>query len=316
MSNSNTNTSSIHTIEYNNLTWINIVNPAAAEIDFLKNKYDFHPLDLRDAQITKKAQRPQVSNRPDYVFLIFLFPVYDRASHEILPAEVDFFIGQNYLITLHDNKLPGLSDLFNNCQSSQYYKDNYLIHEPPWLLFQILDRLFYNLFPMLDHISADNQNVENSIFAGKEREMMKEILITKRNIFNFRSIMQSHRTIVKRLMETKNNVFNIFKYKQHYEKLLLQTKDIWEILESHKESIDALQETNESAISFRLNDVMKTLTVISVIFLPLTLVASIFGMNNEFMPFINNPLGFWIILSLMIVLSVSMLIYFKMKKWL
>jgi len=306
----------IQEIKHDQSTWINVINPKDEEVEILEKRFGFHPLDLRDAYITKKAQRPQISDRDDYIFLIFLFPIYDKKTREISAAEVDFFIGSDYIITLHDNKLFGLTDLFNSCQSSQYYKENYLSHNPAWLLHQILDRLFYNLFPMLDHIAENNQEIENNIFSGKEREMMKEILMIKRNIVNFRTIMQSHRTIVKRLINFNAPFLSVSKYKGLYEKLLLTTRDIWEILESHKESIDALQETNESAISFRLNDIMKTLTVISVIFLPLTLVASLFGMNNTNMPFVNNPLGFWIIIGLMTVLSVFMLAYFKIKKWL
>jgi len=312
----NENKNNIQEIKYNQFTWINIINPQDKEVKVLEKRFSFHPLDLRDAHITKKAQRPQISSRDDYIFLIFLFPIYNRQTREISPAEVDFFIGKNYMVTLHDNKLFGLTDLFSSCQSSEYYKDNYLSHDSSWLLYQILDRLFYNLFPMLDHIAEDNQKIENNIFSGKERAMMKEILIIKRNIVDFRTIMQSHRTIVKRLMDFNDAFLSIPQYKKLYEKLLLITRDIWEILESHKESIDALQETNESAISFRLNDIMKTLTIISVIFLPLTLVASLFGMNNKFMPFINNPHGFLLILIIMAVLSLLMLAYFKSKKWL
>lgn len=310
------NKNNIQEIKHNQFSWINVINPQDEEIKVLEKRFDFHPLDLQDAYISKNAQRPQISGRDDYIFLIFLFPIYDRKTREIFPAEVDFFIGSDYIITLHNNKLFGLSDLFNSCQSSEYYKENYLSHNPAWLLYQILDRLFYNLFPMLDHLAKDNQNIENNIFSGKEREMMKEILIIKRNIVNFRTIMQSHRTIVKRLMELDSSLLLMNKYKRLYEKLLLRTRDIWEILENHKESIDALQETNESAISFRLNDIMKTLTVISVVFLPLTLVASLFGMNNRFMPFIDDPFGFWIILGIMIVVSLFMFVYFKLKKWL
>ncbi len=308
--------SSITTIKSNDITWINIINPDDEEIKYLQDKFAFHPLDLKDAYISKKAQRPQVSVRPDYVFLVFLFPVYNRQTREIFPAEVDFFIGKDFIITLHDNQLIGLVDFFKNCQNYEYYRDLYLAQGPIFLLYQILDRLFNNCLPMLDHIGEDNLNIEKQIFQGREREMVKEILIIKRNIVNFRTIMQSHRTIIRRLMEVDNPNLSFKNYRTHYEKLLTYTKDIWEILENHKETIDALQETNESSISFRLNDIMKTLTIISVIFLPLTLVASIFGMNIAVMPFSDHPQGFWIIMATMLGLSLLMLFYFKYKKWL
>ncbi len=316
MANMSNDKSEIQNIEFNNNFWVNILNPKDKEIAFLKEKYNFHPLDLQDAFISKKSQRPQISLRKDYIFLIFIFPVYDDKSREILPAEIDFFITKDTIITLHDNKLTGIEELFNKCLESEYYRDLYMSKNPEFLLSEILDKLFENCFPMLDHIAEDNESIEDNIFKGQEKAMVKEILIIKRNIVDFRTIMQSHRSIIRKIMDTNLPFFSAKNDKTYYEKLLMQSKDIWELLEGHKESIDALHETNESAISFRLNDVMKTLTVISVIFLPLTLVASIFGMNNQFMPLINNISGFWIIIVIMGIMTLSMLLFFKLKKWL
>jgi len=309
-------TQHITTLKTDKLKWINIEYPHTREIEYLAREFDFHPLDLRDAYITKKAQRPLVSDRGKYLFLIFLFPVYNKITRKVEPGEVDFFIGKDYIITLHDNKLFALTDFFQNCNDSRYYRELYMNKNPAYLLYHILDRLFNNCFPMLDHIAENNQTIEENIFKGEERDMVKEILILKRNIVNFRTIMQSHRTIVKRLLDKDSKILPAAEYKPYYEKLLTRSKDIWEILENHKETIDALHQTNESSISFKLNDVMKTLTIISIIFLPLTLIASVFGMNNRFMPFVNDPAGFLIIITIMIILSILMIIFFKFKKWL
>jgi len=308
-------TEKIKVVQVKDFHWYNIISPENPEIDFLREKFKFHPLDLRDAHITKRAQRPQISPRDDYTFLVFLFPIYDRVTRSIIPAEIDFFIGPNFLITLHDNRLFILRDLFEQCLNYEYYRDQYIARGPAFLLFAILEKLLLHCFPMLDHLAEDNQKIEDKIFKNKEREMVKEILIIKRNITNFRSIMQSHRTIIRKLMELNVKYFRIENYKIYFEQLLVQTKDIWEILDGHKETIDTLQETNESAISFRINDVMKTLTLISVIFLPLTLISSIFGMNIDQIPIVNTPFGFWIILGIMTAILSIMLFIFKSKKW-
>ncbi|MFA5879788.1 MAG: magnesium transporter CorA family protein [Candidatus Margulisiibacteriota bacterium] len=308
-------TDKIKVVQVKDFYWYNIISPENSEIDFLREKFKFHPLDLRDAHITKRAQRPQISPREEYTFLVFLFPIYNRANRSIIPAEIDFFIGPNYLITLHDNRLLPLRDLFEQCEKYEYYRDQYIGRGPAFLLFAILEKLLLHCFPMLDHLAEDNQKIENNIFKNREREMVKEILLIKRNIVNFRSIMQSHRTIIRKLMDLNVKYFRIENYKIYFEQLFAQTKDIWEILDGHKESIDTLQETNESAISFRINDVIKTLTLISVIFLPLTLISSIFGMNIVHIPIVNQPLGFWIILGFMALVLIMMLSIFKSKKW-
>jgi len=299
-----------------NFTWINIVNPENEEIDYLKQTFNFHPLDLRDSNITKKAQRPQLAARENYSFLIFLFPVYDRDLRKILPAEVDFFISDQFVTTLHDNKLSPLKELFDQCSQYEYYRDLYMGLHPSYFFYIILEKLLENCFPMLDHIADDNQTIEDNIFKHREKEMVREILIVKRNIVNFRFIMQSHRTIIKKFIDLENKYLQMSKHYIYFEKLLVQTKDIWEILAGHKETIDALQETNESSISFRINDVMKTLTLISVIFLPLTLISSIFGMNSENIPFSDQPAGFWMVLGIMSLIFLLMIAFFKKKKWL
>jgi magnesium transporter len=232
-----------------------------------------------------------------------------------MPAEVDFFIKDNLLITLHDNKLIGLKELLTQCTQYEYYRDLNMGTHPNYFFYIILEKLLQNCFPMLDHIATDNQRIENNIFKNREREMVKEILIVKRNIVNFRFIMQSHRTIIKKFIELDNKYLSMNTHKIFFEKLLVQTKDIWEVLEGHKQTIDALHETNESAISFRINDVMKTLTLISVIFLPLTLISSVFGMNVNSMPFMNEPTGFWMIIAILGLLFILMLFFFKSKKW-
>lgn len=308
-------TEKIKKVKTANFTWLNIVEPGNEEIDYLKKEYNFHPLDLRDAHINKKAQRPQLSNRENYSFLIFLFPVYDRQIRKIMPAEIDFFIKEDLIITLHDDSLTAIKELFEQCSQYEYYRDLNMGAHPTYFFYFILEKLLQNCFPMLDHIATDNQRIENNIFKNKEKEMVKEILIIKRNIVNFRFIMQSHRTIIKKFIELESKYLKMNIYKIFFEKLLVQTKDIWEVLEGHKQTIDALQETNESAISFRINDVMKTLTTISVIFLPLTLVASIFGMNVSYIPFADDPRGFWFVIGIILFIFVGLFLFFKSKKW-
>jgi magnesium transporter len=169
---------------------------------------------------------------------------------------------------------------------------------------------------MLNHISLDIDEAEKRIFAGYEKRMVKEILIIKRNIVNFRKAMQAHKNVIKKLIIKAPQFFSTAKLNIYFNALVEQTKDIWDLLENYKETIDALHATNESLISFRLNDIMKLLTIISVVLLPVTLIASIFGMNTPQMPLVKHPYGFWIILILMVLVSLGVLQYFRKKEWL
>ena len=186
----------INKISTNKLSWINIVDPGQDEINFLRDQYNFHPLNLEDVSVNVHAQRPKIDTHEDYLFLVLQFPVYDDKTNRIRATEVDFFIGKDYLITIHDDKLGPLHDFHKMCREFEHYRHTHMSANPSVLLYQILDRLLDYCFPMMDHISMDIEHVEDNIFEGKEREMVKEILLIKRNITDFRKIMQSHKNII------------------------------------------------------------------------------------------------------------------------
>ena len=299
------------------LNWINIINASEKEISFLQKKFKFDQLDLNDSFSHTHAQRPKLNIRPDYLFIILLFPVYNRKTREITPAEIDIFLTKNQLITIHYNQLAPLRDIFANCQQSAKIREKFLAPGSLMSLYEILDRLYGSLFPMLDHISLDINNIEKNIFAGKERQMVYETLVVKRNIVYFRKIMQAHKSILKRFVNKK--LFwadtNPDKTSRYYDDLLDHTKNVWDILENYQQTIDGLEDTNTSLVSFKLNDIMRTLTIFSVIVFPLTLMAAIFGMNVNHMPIAGSNLDFWKIIAIMAAASLCMFAYFKHKKW-
>jgi len=305
----------IKKIKTKKVIWNHISKPNTKNIEELKKEYDFHPLDLEDCLV--KIQRPQISEYPHYIFFILTFPVYNSKTKEIESGEVDFFIGSKFLVTISDGAIPIIDDFFNELENNEYSKERYMSGTHPiYLLYEILHRLQNYTFPMLDHISMDIEGIEKRIFNGSEKTLVKEILYIKRNIVDFRRIMQAHKNIIRKLMNTHTKFFMHNKTNVYFSNILDKTKDIWDILETQKENINAFQETNESLISYRLNDIMRILTVISVILIPANLIASIFGMNAKFMPFVGDKFDFYTILSIMLTLMLIFMIYFRRKDWL
>lgn len=304
----------IQQIKTEKIRWINIINPGQKEIDYLREKFHFHPLDLKDC--LTQSQRSKVDIYPDYIFLVLLFPIYNKETQEISASEVDFFISKDYLISLHKNDLKPLKGFFNICNLNNKIQDKYFT-EPEALLYEIINKLLLQCFPMIEHVGLDINDIEKKIFRGYEKKMVEEILIIRRNITDFRKITQAHKNTLKKLIGglQASDLFIIQKTDIYYNNLIDCTKEIWDALESFKESIEALQQTNESLISFRLNDVMKLLTILSVTMLPVTLIASIFGMNTKAMPLADNPLGFWFVLGISMAVVLTMIFYFKSKKW-
>jgi len=250
------------------------------------------------------------------VYFILTFPSYNKELREIESSEVDFFIGSKYLITISDGKTPTLRNLFNELNTNEYSREKYMMgNHPVFLLYEVLHRLQNYTMPMLDHITQEIEDIEKRIFKGEEKKLVVEILHAKRNIVDFRRIMQAHKNIIKKLMHTKDKFFMHSKIDIYFSNILDRTKDIWDILETLKENINAFQETNESLISYKLNDIMKTLTIISVIMMPANLVASIFGMNAKHMPFIGMAYDFYILINIILILFILFAIYFRKKKW-
>jgi len=297
------------------LVWLNINNTGKDEIEFLRKKYNFKLSQLQASLAKATAQRPMVEQGDSYLFIILHFPIFKEGS--IVPAEIEFFIGHGYLITIHNNNIPTLNEFFNVCKKGGDSTLAYQYESSAVLLYEILEKLLLNCYSLLDKNSIRINDAEEIIFAQMQKRAVSSILSLRHNIINFRKIMQNHRNIIRKLTQMKSSIILSQQIKAYYNKLIDHSKNIWEILEIQKEMIEVLNNTNESLMNYRLSNIMKTLTIFSVIVFPLSLLAAIFGMNVEDgMPFLGVKNGFWIIVAIMIVSCFFMLLFFEKKKWL
>jgi len=297
-----------------NLKWLNIINAGKGEIDYLRKNFNFDLLHLRSASASVSFQRPVIFQGPDYLFLVLHFPALK--NDKIIAGEIDFFIGHEFLITAHNNSLKALTNFFNLGKKSPDSLLSYSLESSAVLLYEVLGHLVDNSYNLLDENSSEIDKIEDLIFSGEQKEAVSKILMLRRNIINIRKIMQNHKNIFQKLMEMESSLVEKTAIKKYYAGLVDHSKRIWEMLDNQKEMVEVLNNTNESLLNDRMTDIMKTLTIFSVIVFPLTLLAAIFGMNAKYMPFVDHPLGFWAILVLMSVCSIGMLIFFRHKKWL
>ncbi|MFH1427115.1 MAG: magnesium transporter CorA family protein [Patescibacteria group bacterium] len=298
-----------------NLRWLNINNPGKTEIEYIRKKYKFNLKHLQASSAKITAQRPNIEHGENYLFMILHFPVFKDGY--IISAEIDFFIGRGFLITLHNNNIKALNDFFNICKKDGGSLLSFQLESSAILLYELLEKLIVSCYKLLDDNSIAIDQVEEIIFLQKQKESATEILNLKRNIINMRKILQNHKNILKKLMEMESSLVPREKIKNYYYKLVEHSKRIWEILENQKEMIEALHATNDSLLNYRISDIMKTLTIFSVIVFPLTLAAAIFGMNTmKGMPFVETENGFWVIIVIMLTGCLGMLLFFEKKKWL
>lgn len=295
------------------VTWIDIQNPTEKDVDYLKKKFNFHSLVLDE--LISASHRSKVESYPDYLYMIFHYPIYSTKKRETRPREVDIIVTKNTIITSHYFSVFPLSVVFERCKNYSKVRKRYMNQTSGYLLYYILNEVWKSCLTKLTRIDQRIDKIEEEIFAGQEKEMVLEISLVKTDIINFWRIIEPQRIILESLSKEGTEFFGQQLY--HYFSDILGTFDqIWNSLQTYKETILALENTNQSLLSTKTNEIIKVLTIFSVIFLPLTLAASIWGMNIKSMPLTASNLGFWIIIILMAVLSGVMISLFKRKKWL
>lgn len=303
---------SIETISYGKVTWTNIEQPTPEDIEVLRRNFNFHPLDLEDC--LSRIERPKIDEYEDYLFIVMHFPVYDKAKRVSRPSEVDFFIGAGYLVTVHEDILKPICRLFDDCKRYEKAQAKHMGRGASRLLYSVIDVLVDYSFPILDKVDANIRDIEEDIFTEDMRRIVQDISIVRRDIIALRRIIKPQIAIVANL-ERKDRPFIQEGLDVYFGDIVDHLNKAWDILEDHREVIEGLSETSDSVISYRLNEVMRILTVISVIMLPLTLLSGIYGMNIP-LPLARHPLSFVVVLGLMGLMTGGMLYYFKRRRWL
>jgi magnesium transporter len=295
------------------LRWVNIERPRGLEYAWLEEHFDFHHLDYED--VRSRNQRPKVDEYDDYLFIVLHFPRYDKVVSRLNAAEVDIFVGPDFLITLPNEPLQTIDYLFERCRASEELRESLFSKGPGYLLYKIVDDCVDASFPMLGKIGNKLERIEEEIFVGKGGEdVVRDISNAKQEIINFRKIVRPQRVAFRDLERNKAR-YIAEDLDIYFDDIIDASERVWDMLENFKEVVEGLEATNESAIAHRANETFRALTAISLIFLPLTLIASLFGMNVH-LPFENWDSAFWIIVSAMFALVVGLALVFRRRGWL
>jgi len=295
----------------NGLTWVHLDAPDSDSASELAERFGWHPLDVED--VLSKRQRPKVDEYPDYLFAVLHFPFYDKAVQRLNAAELDVFLGPGYLVTLPTVELLPVTRLFQRCSDDPTLRESLFSKGSGYLLYHVLDDLFDYCFPILDKIGHKLDSIEDDIDGSRFEEIVRDISKAKQEIISYRKIIKPQRPAL-RLLERRVERFLPEELELYFDDLVDASERIWDLLDNYKEVVEALEATNESAISHRQNDVLRLLTLISVTMLPLTVITGIFGMNVLF-PGEGTHTAFWLILGVMAVALAGMISFFRYKRW-
>ncbi len=301
----------LETLTWGDLTWVNIEGPTERETEYLAQNYPFHPLDLDDC--LSRIQRPKIDEYKDYLFLVFHFPVFNKEARVTTPSQVSMFIGEKYLITLHKGELKPLVKLFRECQIDEESRQEYLGQGSGYLLYRIVDRLVDYCLPILSKIGGNIERTEDNIFSSSGMpRAIEDISILRRDVISFRRIIWPLRAVIGSL-EPKVRRFTSMDMGVYFGDMIDHVDKIWDGLDEYKEVIEGLNATHDSLATNRTNEVMRMLTIIATILLPITVIASIYGMNITTLPFLTSKYSLLFVILIMLVVIGGMLYFFRRK---
>jgi magnesium transporter len=294
------------------LTWVHAERPGALEVSFLAERFGFHELDIED--VLSKRQRPKIDEYPSYLFVVLHFPFYDKSVRRLNAAELDVFLGPDFLITLPNVELRPVSYLFRRAEDDPELREDLFNKGSGYLLYHVLDDLFDYCFPILDKIGTKLDAIEAGIFEERSEDVVRDISNAKQEIIAYRKIIKPERATL-RMLERSTQRFLPEDLELYFDDIVDAAERIWDLLDNYKEVIEGLESTNEAFISHKQQYRLQLLTVVTVILLPLTLITGLFGMNVA-VPGEAEIGPFWAIVGAMAVIGLGLLALFRWRRWL
>ncbi len=288
--------------------WVDLSAPTPEEMRLLSDVFRFHPLSIEDAQ--SALQYPKLETYQSYVYLVLHGIRLKPDQHHFATHDVDFFIGRNFLVTIHDGSSRSIAEMRSICDRNT----RVLGEGPIGLLHRIVDSMVDNYRPIVEELEDRIERLEEQAFTGQER-LVRQIIKVKRELATMRRVIVPQRDAIGRLARRELPIVSdelAYRFRDVYDHLVRFTEE--SLL--FQDRVTGILEVNLTTVSNRLNQVMKVLTVMSTIFLPLTVLTGMWGMNIDLPRFPGGePAQFWWILGIMAAVSVTMLALFRRLRW-
>jgi len=291
--------------------WLDVEKPTYDDMAVLEQGFNFHPLAIEDCMTT--IQRPKIDKYyGGYLFIVLHAASLDTHRDKATSKEIDFFLGPNFLITVHVKSLANLTACRERCQKNP----KIMAQGPAYLFYNVADGLVDNYFPILDRLGTEIEKVEQVVHIDQQSQVsVNKILSLKKNVLTLKRCIGPQKELVNSLARGDYqpviaNELSLY-FRDIYD-LLVQISDM---LDSYRDELTNVLDAYRSVTANNLNEVMKVLTIIATIMMPLTVIGSIYGMNFKHMPELEWKYGYYFALALMGTIGVGMLAFFKSRKW-
>lgn len=308
-------TTRVREIECDGFKWIDLMKPTSRELNLLMDEFDFPEIILEDC--LSEHRRCKVDVFKDYTFAILLYPCYKKDLMRIEAEEVDFFIGKDYLITLHEGRLTPVVSLAALCQDKGEVREKYMSEGSAMLMYEINKILFECCFPLLDRMSETLDGINKQLFKDRSNQMLEEISHVKTEIISFRRVIQPMGDTMRILQDATRET--IPKGSEIFVKDIEHNiETIWSMLENYKEVIETFDSTFATLTNQRMNRLMRTFTILQVLITPVIIVNMLFSINVGGIPMANSPNAFWILVGGIstIITLIATVLYLKRNTWL
>jgi len=289
--------------------WVDMTNPTDGDAKMLSDVFHFHPLAVEDALAASNL--PKVESYGDYLYLILHRIDFHAPEHCFRTHDVDFFLGRHYLVTIHSGESRSFEQIREICERNA----RALGEGAAALMHRIVDAMVDNYRPEIDELSERLDAIEADVFQKTSPALARRILDFKRDVSSLRRVVQPQRDVVSRLARREFPFIDeqtSFGFRDVYDHLVRLTDESM----FFADRITSLLDAHLSQVSNNLNQVMKVLTVIATIFMPLTFVTGLYGMNVDLPHFGLGGLAmFWLLMAIMVATVVGMIVFFHRKGW-
>ncbi|MCB4808399.1 magnesium/cobalt transporter CorA [Tamlana sp. 62-3] len=306
-----TNVEECFSFKAGTITWINVNGLNHVDtIEKIGEHYELHPLVLED--IVNTSQRPKIDEYDDYIFVVLKMLYYD-ANDTIISEQVSFILGEDYVLSFQEAE----GDVFDSVRDRlRHAKGRIRNMQSDYLLYTLMDAIVDHYFSVIEVLGNKIEDFESDIFSGNvQDDTSQNIQNLKREILRVRRAMFPLREILNRIEKNENTLIKpktITYYRDIYDHLIQVSENI----EIYREMVWSLMDMYMTTISNKMNEVMKVLTIMASIFIPLTFIAGIYGMNFQYIPELHYKNGYFVVWGVMIAIFLGMMYYFKRKKWL
>ncbi len=298
--------------EYERVVWIDLESPTQHDVRTLVEEYQIDALTAEE--LLFPTVRPRLEVHQSYLYIVLHFPAL-RHTHKTKEQEIDFIVGDNFIITAHYEPIDALHKFAKVFDTKSMLARETVGAHAGFVFFYLLKKMYKSVEHEISYIHDALKEIEGAVFKGREREMVIALSHAGRDLLNLRQTIEPHRDVLADLSERGRALFPE-SFAPYIKALTNEYYRVHNHVMRHIESTRELRETNNSLLYTKQNEVMKVLTIMAFVTFPLSLIASVFGMNTENTPIIGSPYDFWIITSLMGVGTILMFWFFKHKKWL